>query len=331
VYLDQWVWVELAKVVKGSSTDATFQDLLELARFGVRHKLVSFPLSLVHYMELHHTRSAQRRYEVGSLMHQLSQGHRMMIPVPDLIEAEFDTALQKRFGVPEFPRTVQVFGIGTGHVYGRPPIVGHIVSRDGGEPEGIDPVWKARIEARANELTEEMLLCGPPEGVDVPGYDPNAHRVFADQFVTAEEDQANKFREHGADSRYQRRVLLAREWILLVREIALNALIHAGIDPDWFFSQGAEFLADFIADMPVVNASLEMRRLQHQNPDRPWSPNDHYDVQALSMAVVHCDVVVTEKHWAHVIRRAGLDQVNSTLVLDRRRLPELLPYLAAVG
>ncbi|MGC8489133.1 MAG: hypothetical protein ACP5QO_13095, partial [Clostridia bacterium] len=74
-----------------------------------------------------------------------------------------------------------------------------------------------------------------------------------------------------------------------------------------------------------VWAALEMRRLQHQNPQRRWKTNDYYDVTALSVAVVHCDVVVTERHWAALITRAGLDKLHRTVlwtqVNDLLRLP----------
>jgi len=175
---------------------------------------------------------------------------------------------------------------------------------------------------------ERALLCGPLEAEHVPGYSPDAVRAFSEEFVRTEEDQAVKFKQFGVDSAYQERVLTAREWALLMNEVAVDALARAGLDSESFLSQGADFLTDFLSDMPVVHAQMEMRRLQHQNPSRHWQPNDHNDVIALSMAVVHCDVVVTEKHWAHLLtERAALDKKHSTLVVDRKGLPELLIYL----
>lgn len=327
VYLDQWAWVELAKAAKGTSRDENFLALLEFARFGTKRGMLSFPLSTIHYMELYQTSNARQRHELGTLMHELSLSHRMISPTNAVVAAEFDTALNKRFGRPSEPRKVQVFGLGVGHAFNLGDVRGRLVPREGVSPGSIDPVWKAQFEAEANDHMEWALLCGPGEGEEVPGYDPNAHRVFADKFVLAEEDQAEKFQRFKADSAYQQRVLTAREWILLMNEVAEEALTHAGIDFEWFLSQGAEFLTDFLSDLPVVHTQVEMKRLQHQNRSRRWTSNDHYDVTALSMAVVHCDAVVTEKHWAHLLRRGRLDQKYCTTIVDKRTLPELLDAL----
>jgi hypothetical protein len=330
VYLDQWAWIELAKAASGKSTRPAFSAFLEIARYGVEHGYLAFPVSVVHYMELANTANARQRRDVGEIMHELSRDQRMISPISSVISAEFDAALHKRYGVPEFPRAVQIFGLGVGHAFGMGSIAGRLVSREGHPAEPIDPVLKAKIETWANDYLEKELLCGPRKGETIPGYDPNAHKVFAEKFVKAEEDQAKKFQKFNVDSAYQKRVLTAREWILLNEEIAGEALIRAGIDPVWFFEQGAEFLTDFLKDLPIIYAQVEMRRLQHQNKERKWSTHDHYDVVALSMAVVHCDAVVTEKHWAHLLRLAKLDKMNQTRIVDGKSLQQLVSHLLTV-
>ncbi|AUW92650.1 hypothetical protein BXT84_00685 [Sulfobacillus thermotolerans] len=87
----------------------------------------------------------------------------------------------------------------------------------------------------------------------------------------------------------------------------------------------AEFLTAFIEAMPVVNVSLQMRRLQHQNPQRQWHPNNHYDIEGSSVVVVHCDIIVTERHWAHRLQRAKLPERHRTTVL--RNIPDLIAHL----
>ena len=52
-------------------------------------------------------------------------------------------------------------------------------------------------------------------------------------------------------------------------------------------------------------------------------------MHALSVAVVHCDVVVTERHVASLLREAGLDRRHDTRVLTD--LAELAPVLVAAG
>ncbi len=68
-----------------------------------------------------------------------------------------------------------------------------------------------------------------------------------------------------------------------------------------------------------------MRRLRHANPQKQWEGNDLNDVMALSVVVPYCDVVVTERQWAHSVGVAKLDRrFNTTVISDLRKLPELL-------
>jgi len=56
-----------------------------------------------------------------------------------------------------------------------------------------------------------------------------------------------------------------------------------------------------------------------------WTVNDFRDIEALCVAVVYADVVVTEKSWADMIRRSGLDlRFDTTVLSSVTELPELL-------
>lgn len=63
---------------------------------------------------------------------------------------------------------------------------------------------------------------------------------------------------------------------------------------------------EFIAKLPTRDAVLRLRLLRHQNPATNWERNDMIDIAYLACAVVHCDLVVTEKQWVHELRRSGL-------------------------
>jgi len=47
---------------------------------------------------------------------------------------------------------------------------------------------------------------------------------------------------------------------------------------------------------------------------RSVKPNDIWDL-ALNVAIPYCDVVVTERAWCNIARRAGLDKMNETQVI----------------
>jgi hypothetical protein len=77
--------------------------------------------------------------------------------------------------------------------------------------------------------------------------------------------------------------------------------------------------------MPTTNVSIELKTAWHRNRDKPWSANDVYDIDALSLAVPYCDIVVTEKACHHVLNSAGLgDQMHTALLRDLQELPNTL-------
>lgn len=61
--------------------------------------------------------------------------------------------------------------------------------------------------------------------------------------------------------------------------------------------------------------------LWHRNRSKCWITNDIYDIDALSLAVPYCDIVVTEKACHHLLQAAGLSARMRTTSL--RRLVDL--------
>ena len=59
--------------------------------------------------------------------------------------------------------------------------------------------------------------------------------------------------------------------------------------------------------MPSSDVAVDLKTQMHRDGQRAalWSANDVYDVDALALAIPYRDVVVTEKHAADALRRAG--------------------------
>ena len=97
-------------------------------------------------------------------------------------------------------------------------------------------------------------------------------------------------------------------------------------------SLGLEFLeADrdrarrLVRSMPSSEISTELKRAAHRNRQTKWKSNDLIDIDAMSLAVPYCDVVVTERHRANQLRSAHFDDRMSTVILDTLQLlPDVL-------
>jgi hypothetical protein len=82
----------------------------------------------------------------------------------------------------------------------------------------------------------------------------------------------------------------------------------------------------FTDAMPSADVHISLLTAAHSNPQTQWTPNDMFDVDALSVAVPYCDVVVTERHATHVLQAAGLPPRLGTRVLAT--LDDLIEVLA---
>jgi hypothetical protein len=190
VYLDQWVWIRLARAALGRPKDPQDADVLAMVRESVRLGLASYPLSPVHCKELAAGASPRQGHELAPVIAEISRHHTMIGPGNDVLSEELDRCFHRRFGRPAAARAVQVFGQGFGHAFGdgdrfRP----RLVADDGGPPP-VAPGVRHQLEDLAAEMTKYFKLAGLPEGVVVPGYDPRAHTAYDRQFADQERELA---------------------------------------------------------------------------------------------------------------------------------------------
>jgi len=104
-----------------------------------------------------------------------------------------------------------------------------------------------------------------------------------------------------------------------------EALKLARLDWSYIYALEQSGMSAFLRAIPTVFAHLEQRRLRHEAVSKAWQVGDPSDLIALAPAIVYCDVVVTERMWTDLARRAGLDTLfHTTVVPDLDSLAPLL-------
>lgn len=325
VYLDQNKWIDLAKAAGGHPDGRRFRDVLDIARHGAKTGLVRFPLSSTHYMETARARSGRRRQEVGGLMNELSRQETMAAST-DLLPGEIDRACRTRWGLPTNLREVAVFGHGASHAFASLPVV-----RFHAPPElKVDEETRARIDDHYTKEMEKALVIGPAVDYPFEGIDPvGQHAEMRERHAQEERELGEMIRSLGFRGERFRDAWTARMLAELNRPI-VESMLRAGLSPENFMELGKEGMSTFLHDLPVASAVFEIRYRRHRNPALRWTANDLNDMHSLATATVHCDVVVTERHAASIIRDARLDERHSTTVLtDLAALAEVLVTLAA--
>lgn len=118
-----------------------------------------------------------------------------------------------------------------------------------------------------------------------------------------------------------------RLWDFLVAD-ELNSLLgeineiseELNIDPHGFFFDGVlgrtppESMHTFLTGLPSAFAWATLRYWKHRDLTHPWEQHDWTDISALSVAVPYCDVVVTERRWAHMIKASRLAELYKTQI-----------------
>ena len=320
VYLDQNKWVDLARARTGHRLGAPFEDALTIARAAVSAQTASFPLSAGHFFETRHRRDYDSRADLGATMVELSRWHGIA-PAHVVVPLEIDRAVHRHadpYG--RAPTPLRVFGADANHALGI-----DVITYDIPSDVPVPVELRSSLRDEGKEIMQWMVLVGlptdPPALLDFARQEQNIDQRFAD----GQADLAERLVEHGlARSSRLGDAMTATELADIIDPL-LAAVLARGLDPDALFDRGGDWLTTLLRDIPSRWVAREMRRVRHANTQKSWSATDLNDVNALSVAVPYCDVVVTERQWVHHFKQAGFhERFDTVLLSDLRELPSVL-------
>jgi hypothetical protein len=194
---------------------------------------------------------------------------------------------------------------------------------------------------RAAQFTEYRLLAGPQDA-DIPrlrqlGYRPeevervNQSRVdwetfFAD-LLASEPVSRSELRV-----RVQAREIIHEHYELfrdLLAEYRLDLPRVTGADPARPKASRRRMVT-FTDHIPSVRIAVDVKVELFRNTARKWNRNTVYDIDAVSLAVPYCHVVVPDREIADLMDRSKAGPRNGTHVLrGLRDLPDILADLTA--
>ncbi|WP_371579562.1 hypothetical protein [Streptomyces sp. NBC_01314] len=328
VYLDQWVWIRLARAANGTPQDASDTDVLAAVR-DASAAGVAFPLSTTHYIETSKIADPRQRADLAQIMAPIS--HCRTLRSPDvLLRHQMLHAMHLSFGRPAFrPRPPQVLGIGAMWAFTgeRAPLslYGPAGKVDAASIPGMQ-TWLRKI----NQFAEFHLLAGPKdeeiEDLRRHGYRPETTREAFGSRLEWEEIYVGLLADDPV-SRQELRIRVQAREILhehfeLLRELLAEYRIdlhrEIGLDPTRPGSGRPRMIA-FADQMPSVRIAVDLKAQLFRNHTKAWTVNALHDIDALSMAVPYCHVVVPDREMADLLSRSRAGQRNGTRVLSRLR------------
>ena len=312
VYLDQNIWIDLLKRITDAESDAIRlrERLINLREQG----MIQVPLSGSHYLETWHRGGFESRWALARLMRDIS-GYTTLAPVHVIEEAGVAAAIAARAGT-EMPVFPPLLGRGVNHAFasstGRFRVVGSIAS--GGVDEG-PPAAVPAILAQAVELGapwEWINLAGPREfpagGLEVRPEHRKGNLVVADELALRMKIS------NDAGMRARLEDLIITEEMVRIADYVNDACEQLGVDPiGLFMPDGSGAIREFVRSVPVADVHCQLRVYRHSNLEFPIEQHDYTDMHTLALVVPYCDVVVTERRWAHAIRQTKLDRKYQTV------------------
>jgi hypothetical protein len=328
IYLDQWVWIRLARANVGRPDQPN--DVAVLAAVhAAAARGVAFPLSATHYFETLSVTDPRQRRDLAAVMGPISRFLNLRAP-GQLVRHQLLTVFHELYGRPAFrpsPATVLDLGVGWAMLGERVPL--KIMTR-GREREATDDEVPGRREMlRAlGQLGEMQSLAGPADD-EIPrlralGYRPEVSRASTASRIAFETDFEQRLRGVKVDRDELRVWIMARElshehldtFNDILAEYRLNFDHMFQFDP--LVSGSARTAIMRMSDLvPTMRVAADMKLEIFRNPQRHWTVNMMHDIDALSHAVPYCHVVTADKDAADLLARSGAQSRYKTRVVTK--------------
>jgi hypothetical protein len=331
VYLDQWVWINLAKAAngKGSARD-------QLALEAVWHAAqsgVAFPLSSTTYSEtLAGINDPKQRMTLARTVAGISYMRTLRAPQM-LMRHQILSVMHAQLGRPMFlPPPISVLGLGAMWAF-RGDVQSFVLSNIAAES-----YLPTDVLIEMNQWAEFRLFAGPRDdqiaNLRANGFDPESAAASMKSRVDWENYFYEAIEANGPtpSATVLRFYVLAREvthehWDTLkslfseYRVPLESTLVSSNV------KKSRRKLSEFADAVPSIRIAVELKtRLFRQKVH--WTTNPIRDIDALAHAVPYSNIVVPDREMISLLSQSKVAETLQTLVLHLEDLPAALAPLA---
>lgn len=275
IYLDQNIWIDLAKIYHGKDARPESVELLRLVRSKITSKAVRLPLSSVHYIETATISNSGRRERLGQVMFDLSRGETIAY-YRKIVIGELEKALSVHFEIT--PREYELFGYGYSHAF------------------PID--FRREIPGAIRPLLERSFLTGEK----VCGQEMGGHN---------NKEQDKKFNNHIKELYRVKTELPKSQWDDALYAMALmdiqgplgEVLQFWSIDFSELKALGKNVLSSILDDMPSRALEVHLHKLVLANNNYNPKITDLNDWGGFALGAMYCDHAIGEKHMVDMLTR----------------------------
>lgn len=329
VYLDLNHWVAVAKALSGHPDSYGHRSLVRDLFRSVEQGRSVFPISYTIYAEMLKIGDRRRRSDLRNAIECLGKffvvTSRYVIATHE-IEALLDNFVGPN---PEPVNSVDYLDWGIFRALGMNGAIRVLNDQEedvtsvvrGQYPDGPDGFDRVLVEGILD--LNRRILDGPTLKEEAQlrrhGYRPEMVLKHFDDEAVGEHNLARLIdKDPGWRKGRLRDVVSAREMFFQINNIVAAAAAARGLGTlDHLVGRlhGHDERRRAFDAMPSFDASVSLKTAIHRNAQHRWKNNHVYDIHALTCTLPYCDVVVTDREMASLVRRGKLDRRFGTTVL----------------
>lgn len=301
IYLDQWCWIELAKIRYGNPSEEN-KRLLTKIENAVKENRAIFPITLCNTDETLKIVDDKRRERLANFMIELSKAYSFQPYFGNNFKLELKNVVLKKLGLPQINIRKMVLKQGLSNLVGAKA---EVTSKEGSEPI---PEW---LKKELEDSTES------PEGIKfLLTVKSNLSSPKISEIKVMEAIRNDLWKIKDNNLRY--RVFLAQNTIKMITPEIAKITLQWNL-PNDFIIKGEwtqKEMYAFIDSLPTALCLFTLLYHRDQQRSRPIQANDFNDIWSLTIAIPYSDIVVTEGMWASIAIRSKLDKKCNTHIFS---------------
>lgn len=319
VYLDLNHWIALARAHKDRTHGGEAGVALDACIRARDSQRAIFPISALTYYELAKIGQDNRRRDLRMVIEHLSEYSVIVSPIK-VSEREVEAVLDARYGSsPAALEPVQYIGRGWISALGAEDYAQEIATIRARELERVARVtpdgaeWFAEMFDSFQSFKERAIIDGPSSKAERSSMIPYVQVDDVADVMSARLKQEESLRDAFNQNPNCRKGRI-RDYVMTrsVKDDILPTVVgqlakRGVVDTELFGSR--DRVREVFDSMPSCDVMVTIKTMYHRNSAHMWSTNDIYDIDALSMAMPYCDVVLTD--------RAVTAQANSSQLASR--------------
>ena len=326
IYLDLNHWINLAKALSGHPDGRRHLDVLHRLLQSAKRGGAIFPISHSIFTEVLKIGDRRRRSDLSKVIERLS-GFAVVTSRHVVATHEIEALFDHQIGPNPNPINAMYYlDWGVFRALGRSGNV-RVLNLDGedvtsaarqscsGGAEEFDRIVKEHV-LELNRRVLEGPAADDEADFRAQGYRPDRVLEQYDLEAAAENEFARRLDQEPQWRKGRLRdVVAARELAFQIDSIVMTAAFERGMDAYEDIFRGVNEPRRAFDAMPSFDVSVTLKTAIHRNAQHQWKNNHAHDIHALAYTLPYCDVVVTDREMAALVRRTKLDQRLGTSVL----------------